>query len=1001
MQNKGLIRLFAILFGLVSIYQLSFTFIANRIEDNATIYAAKNVDSNSPNYQQQIDSRERAYLDSLGNEKVYNLGFTDFTYNEVKDRELNKGLDLKGGINVILQISVKDIVRGLSNYSKDPVFNEALALASVKQKKSQDAYIDSFFEAFDEINAKNGNKTKLASPDIFANKALSGSINFDTPESEVKNVIRRKVDESVLSAFEVLRKRIDKFGVTQPNIQRLGNTGRILVELPGAKDIDRVKKLLQSTAQLEFWETYKVDDLAQFLSQANEYLKTTVTQKETAQELPAATGIDSLLVDVKKDSLDQATANNPLFDLFVREQSKVYNGGPIIATVATKDTAVFNQYLNNPQVRALLQGEQKFVRFAWGKPEGLSEMVDLYALKSNRDNIPQLSGSVIVEAQQSYDQIGKPSVTMQMDGTGSKIWEKMTGKASQENSNIAIVLDNIVYSAPGVSRGAIQGGRSEISGNFTLNEAIDLANVLRAGKLPASADIIQSEIVGPSLGQEAIDSGINSFVIAFLIVLLWMVFYYGYAGLFANVALLFNLLVIFGVLTSLGAVLTLPGIAGIVLTIGMSVDANVIIYERAKEELFAGKNIKEAIRHAFSWKGAMSSIIDANITTALTALILYVFGTGPIKGFATTLLIGIATSLFSAIFISRLFIEWFITKGKRLDFSTSITKNWFTNLKFDFLSKRKIAYVFSGSMIVIALISLFSLGLNWGVDFVGGRTYQVRFEKPVSPTEIQTAALAEFGSVEVKTFGSDNQLKITTKYKVDEEGTEIDNEIQEKLFKVLQPYMPNGTTLEEFANISDTKTVGIMKTFKVTPSIADDIQQNSVWALLGSLLVVFIYILLRFEKWQFSFGAVAAVFHDALVVLGVFSIFNKVLPFNMEIDQAFIAAILTVIGYSLNDTVIVFDRVREYLSESSSKKFDTLVNEALNSTLSRTINTSATTIVVILAIFIFGGDSIRGFMFAILVGIFVGTYSSLFVATPLMVDTINKEEAKKALKGKN
>ena len=1001
MQNKGLIRLFAILFGLVSIYQLSFTFVANKIENKAKDYAAKNVDSNSIDYQQILDLKEREYLDSLGNEKVFNLGFTDFTYNEVKDRELNKGLDLKGGINVILQISVKDILKGLANNTKDPVFNEALALASAKQKQSQDAYVESFFIAFDEINAKNGNKTKLSSPDIFANKSLSGSINFDTPENEVKNVIRRKVDESVLSAFEVLRKRIDKFGVTQPNIQRLGNTGRILVELPGAKDVNRVKKLLQSTAQLEFWETYKVDELAGFLSQTNEYLKTTIVKRETPKETPAATGIDSLLVDVKKDSLDQAASNNPLFDLFVREQSKVYNGGPIIATVATKDTAVFNQYLNNPQVRGLLQGDQKFVRFAWSKPEGQSEMIDLYALKSNRDNIPPLSGSVIVEAQQSYDQIGKPSVTMQMDGVGSKIWEKMTGKASQENSNIAIVLDNIVYSAPGVSKGAIQGGRSEISGNFTLNEAIDLANVLRAGKLPASADIIQSEIVGPSLGQEAIDSGINSFAIAFLIVLLWMVFYYGYAGLFANVALLFNLLVIFGVLTGLVAVLTLPGIAGIVLTIGMSVDANVIIYERAKEELYAGKNVKEALRHAFSWKGAMSSIFDANITTALTALILYVFGTGPIKGFATTLLIGIATSLFSAIFISRLFIEWFLNKGKRLDFSTPITKNWFTNLKFDFLSKRKIAYVFSGSMIVIAMISLFSLGLNWGVDFVGGRTYQVRFENAVNPTEIQLIVVAEFGSAEVKTFGSNNQLKITTKYKVDEEGTEIDNEIQEKLFKILQPYLPAGLSLEDFANISETKTAGIMKTFKVTPSIADDIKQNSVWALLGSLVVVFIYILLRFEKWQFSFGAVLAVFHDALVVLGVFSLFYKFLPFNMEIDQAFIAAILTVIGYSLNDTVIVFDRVREYLSEGSSKKFDTLVNEALNSTLSRTINTSATTIVVILAIFIFGGDSIRGFMFAILVGIFVGTYSSLFVATPIMVDTINKEEAKKALKGKN
>ncbi|MBU2527005.1 MAG: protein translocase subunit SecDF [Bacteroidetes bacterium] len=1002
MQNKGLIRLFAILFGLVSIYQLSFTFVANSIEEKAKMYAAGQVDASAENYTQLREQAERSYLDSLKNEKVYNLGFTSYNYSEVKDRELNKGLDLKGGINVILQISVKDIIRGLSNYSKEPTFNEALLLADQLQKQTQDAYVESFFQAFDQVNAKNGTNVKLASPDIFANKSLSGSINFDSADNEVKNVIRTKVDESVVSAFEVLRKRIDKFGVTQPNIQRLGSTGRILVELPGAKDIDRVKKLLQSTAQLEFWETYKADELVPFISAANQYLKETVKPKVASQEVVKPTGIDSLLVDVKKDSLEQAANNNPLFDLFNMEQSRAYPGGPVVATVAIKDTATFNAYLKMPQVRNLLQGEQKFVRFAWSKPEtDLSETLDLYALKSNRDAIPPLSGSVIVDAQQSYDQLGQPSVTMQMDGTGAKIWEQLTGKASQQNSNIAIVLDNVVYSAPGVSRGAISGGRSEISGNFTLNEAIDLANVLRAGKLPASADIIQSEVVGPSLGQEAIDSGVSSFMIAFAIVLLWMIFYYGYAGAFADVALLFNLLVIFGVMSGLGAVLTLPGIAGIVLTIGMSVDANVIIYERAKEELFAGKNVKEAVAHAFSWKGAMSSIFDANITTALTALILFLFGTGPIKGFATTLLIGIATSLFSAIFISRLFIEWFLNKGKQLDFSTPITKKWFTNLSIDFLGKKKIAYLFSGSMIVVALISLFSMGLNWGVDFVGGRTYQVRFENPISATEVQTAIVAEFGSGEVKTFGSPEQLKITTKYKVEEEGNEVDDEIEQKLFTVLQPYLPDGTTLAHFATISEDKSVGIMKTFKVTPTIADDIQRNSVWAILGSLIIVFIYILMRFAKWQFSLGAVAAVFHDVLVVMGVFSIFYKFLPFNMEIDQAFIAAILTVIGYSLNDTVIVFDRIREYLSETSSRKFDTLVNEALNSTLSRTINTSATTIVVLLTIFLFGGESIRGFIFAILVGIVVGTYSSLFVATPIMTDTINKAEAKKALKGKN
>lgn len=1001
MHNKGLIRLFAILFGLVSIYQLSFTFVANNIEDKAKAYAKNRVDENAENYLQLRDNEERKYLDSIKNEKVFDMFVASYTYNEVKDRELNKGLDLKGGINVILQISVKDIIRGLANNSSDPTFNEALALADQKQKNSQDAYVESFFLAFEEVNAKNGTNTKLASPDIFANKALSNSINFDTPDNEVKNVIRTKVNESVVSAFEVLRKRIDKFGVTQPNIQRLGETGRILVELPGAKDIERVKQLLQSTAQLEFWETWKFNEMTPFLYAANEYLKSVVKKNDTINETPKATGIDSLLVDIQKDSLEQAANQNPLFDLLNQEQA-INPQGPVLANVAIKDTALFNSYLRMPQVRSLLQGDQKFARFVWGKPESAAaETLNLYALKSNREGIPPLSGNVIVDAQQSYDQVGNPAVTMQMDGTGAKIWEQMTGKAFQQNGFIAIVLDDIVYSAPGVTSGAISGGRSEITGNFNINEAIDLANVLRAGKLPASASIIQSEIIGPSLGQEAIDSGISSFVLAFIIVLVWMIFYYGYAGIFADVALLFNLLVIFGVMSGLGAVLTLPGIAGIVLTIGMSVDANVIIYERAKEELLAGKKIKEAVSYAYTWKGAMSSIIDANLTTALTALILFLFGTGPIKGFATTLLIGIATSLFSAIFISRLFIEWFLSKGRQLDFSTPITKNWFTNLHFDFLSKKKIAYVFSGSMIIIALISLFSLGLNWGVDFVGGRTYQVRFENPVSSSEIQALVVNEFGSGEVKTFGTPDQIKITTKYKVDEESTEVDDEIQQKLYTILQPYLPAGITLEEFSTISDTKTVGIMKTFKVTPTIADDIQRDSVWAIFGSLFVVFLYILFRFVKWQFSLGAVLAVFHDSLVVLGVFSLFHSVLPFNMEIDQAFIAAILTVIGYSLNDTVIVFDRIREYLSETSSKKFDILVNEALNSTLSRTVNTSLTTLIVLLAIFIFGGESIRGFIFAILVGIFVGTYSSLFVATPIMADTINKSEAKKALKGKN
>ncbi len=579
-----------------------------------------------------------------------------------------------------------------------------------------------------------------------------------------------------------------------------------------------------------------------------------------------------------------------------------------------------------------------------------------------------------------------------MNASGARTWENMTGKAFREATNIAIVLDDIVYSAPGVSKGAIAGGRSEISGNFTLNEAIDLANVLRAGKLPASAEIIQSEIVGPSLGQEAIESGLNSFAIALVFVLLWMIFYYGSSGIFADVALVLNILLIFGVLASLGAVLTLPGIAGIVLTIGISVDANVLIFERVREELNKGKGIRKSIADGFS--NALSSILDANITTGLTALILFVFGTGPIKGFATTLLIGIATSLFTAIFITRIFVDNRNEKGKKVTFATAATKNLFANLSIAFLSKRKISYAFSALMVGVSLFSLSYQGLNQGVDFVGGRSYMVRFDQEINPTEVQTALTDFFGSVEAKTFGSSNQLKITTKYKVDVEGVAVDTEIQEKLFNGLQSYLPDGITYDAFVNGADDKQVGIMSSIKVGPTIADDIKNNSFLAVIGSLIVVFLYILLRFRKWQFSLGAVTAVFHDVLIVLGIFSLTYKFMPFNMEIDQAFIAAILTVIGYSLNDTVVVFDRIREYIGEHTQWEFDAVVNAALSSTLSRTLNTSLTTLIVLLAIFIFGGESIRGFMFALIVGVLVGTYSSVFIATPVMFDTQSRAKIK-------
>jgi SecD/SecF fusion protein len=653
-------------------------------------------------------------------------------------------------------------------------------------------------------------------------------------------------------------------------------------------------------------------------------------------------------------------------------------------------------YLDQPEIRKLLPSEYRYTRFVWGKPTAEGNIVELYALKSNRDNLAPLSGGVVVDALQTFDQLGNPAVSMQMDSRGARIWENMTGKAFKDASNIAIVLDNIVYSAPGVSSGAISGGRSEITGNFTLNEGIDLANVLRAGKLPASAEIIQSEIVGPSLGKEAIEAGIYSFLIALTIVLLWMIFYYGSSGFFADIALLLNILLIFGILAGLGAVLTLPGIAGIVLTIGISVDANVLIFERVREELNKGKGIRKAIADGFN--NALSSILDANITTGLTALILFIFGTGPIKGFATTLLIGIGTSLFTAIFITRILVDSRNEKGKGVSFSTKSTKGFLSDISIRFLQKRKVAYIISSILILISLTSLGFRGLNQGVDFVGGRSYTVRFEKAVNPTEISSLLTNEFGSVEVKTFGEENQLKITTKYKVDIEGIEVDEEIQNKLFTSLSSYLPNGISYDDFVKGSSEKSIGIMSSIKVGPTIADDIKKNSFLAVIGSLIVVFLYILLRFQKWQFSLGAVAAVFHDVLIVLGIFSITYTFMPFSMEINQAFIAAILTVIGYSLNDTVVVFDRIREFVNEHTKLEFNSTVNGALNSTLSRTLNTSLTTLLVLLSIFIFGGESIRGFMFALIVGVIVGTYSSVFIATPVMYDTQRKESSVKISK---
>ena len=980
MHKNSLVKFTAILFTVISLLQISYTYVVSKIEQDALNYSISSISESEKDFSIKRDQMQRAYLDSVANIRVF--GIT--SYKDAKEKELNKGLDLKGGINVILQISVKDILKGLAENSNDPLFNQSLDKADELQKSSNDTYLESFFIAFEENLSGN-----LASPDIFANRTLSDEINFQMSNDQVKPILRTKIDESITSAFEVLRKRIDKFGVTQPNIQRLGNSGRILVELPGAKDVERVKKLLQSTAQLEFWTTEKNQEFFTFLSQANQVIKDLVEQEEDLEKSQdkQTSEIEDLLADVEVKADSLTMEKNPLLDLII---GTGFQGGPVLAQFYEKDVPTVDSYLNNPKVRQLIPANKRFTKFLWGIPDPETKIVDLYIIKANRNNIPPLGGGVVVDASQGYDQVGNPAVNMQMNGRGAKLWEDLTGDAYKNSYNIAIVLDETVYSAPGVTTGPISGGRSEITGDFSLNDAIDLANVLRAGKLPASADIIQSEIIGPSLGKESIEKGINSFLIALVLVLIWMYFYYGRAGLFADSALVLNIVLIFGFLSGLGAVLTLPGIAGIVLTIGMSVDANVLIFERIREELRREKGLKQAVSDGFS--NALSSILDANITTGVTALVLFVFGTGPIKGFATTLLIGIMTSLFTAIFITRMLVENHISKSNKLDFSTLLTKNWLSNINISFLIKRRVSYVVSGTFIVIGLSSLFLNGLNQGVDFVGGRSYIVRFEQPVSQEKIQSNLIQVLGNAEVKTFGSDNQLKITTNYKVDTDSSDVDDEINNILFTDLNEFMPENIAYEDFVvNGDENKQAGIMSSIKVGPTIADDIKKNSFYAVFGSLIIVFLYILLRFKDWQFSLGAVSAVFHDVLVVLGIFSLTYSFMPFNMEINQAFIAAVLTVIGYSLNDTVVVFDRIREYRNINTSWELPRVVDSALNSTLSRTLNTSFTTLVVLISIFVFGGESIRGFMFALIVGVLIGTYSSVFVATPVMYDTLKKK----------
>jgi len=993
MQNKGLIKLFAILFGLVSLYQLSFTYFASKVEKDAANYATKMVPTNDA---REKAAFERKYLDSVSNQEVVNLEVTKYTYDDIKEKEMNLGLDLKGGVNAILQVSVKEVLKGLSNDSKNEIFNNALNAADQRLKSSNDTYLDLFFQEFEST----AGTTKLSDPTIFGTKSLRDKIKFDEANEVVKEVLQAEINSSINTAFDVLRSRIDKFGVTQPNIQRIGNSGRIQIELPGAKDIDRVTKLITSKAELQFWEVYSNAEVQNYFFSANEkvaeLLKVDSVEEETTVE-DATDELDDILgASTDSTKVVQKDLFTYLFPNVAQNQQQLSS---LVAQAKVLDTAQVNKLLNLKEVTDLLPTALKHVKFLWDykptKSNDGTELIALYAIKSNKNGKAPIEGDVILDASQEFSQLNKPEVSMTMNSYGAKLWEKMT----TENAGkfVAVVLDDYVYTAPSVNQ-PITGGRTSISGGLmTVSEAKDIATVLKAGKLPATARIIEAEVVGPSLGKEAIDSSFLSFGLAILLVLLWMTLYYGKAGLYADIALAVNILFIFGILASFNAVLTLPGIAGIILTIGMSVDANVIIFERIKEGLFKKKGLKQSVEEGFSVKGALSAIIDANITTLLTGIILYVFGTGPIKGFALTLMIGIGTSLFTAVFITRILIDGAIRKGSKLTFNTSISKGWFQNLNIEFLRKRKLAYIISGAIIVAGIVSIFSIGLKQGVDFKGGRSFTVRFDKSMNATEVAETLKGAFGTApEVKTYGLDNQLKITTVFRIDEEGPTVDEEVQNALFTGLKPYIGDTSYNDFKPGFEKAKNAnGIMSYRKVDPTIADDIKTSALWAVFGSLFVVFLYILLRFRKVSYSIGAVVAVFHDVLIVLGVFSITYNFMPFDMEIGQSFIAAILTVVGYSLNDTVVIFDRIREFAGINTTWKYSQVVDKALSSTLGRTINTSLTTLLVMIVIFLFGGDSIKGFMFALIVGVAVGTYSSLFVATPIMYDTTKEEEKNK------
>jgi len=1050
MQNRGAITFFAVAFALVCLYQLSFTYVTYRAEKAAKAYAVNETAQKEAEqlaggdevlkgyYLDSISrAREKYYLDSIANTVIYNIGIDKYTYKDCKEREINLGLDLKGGMNVVLEISVDDIIRALSGNSKDPVFLKAMKMAHQKQKNSAKDFVTLFGESFNEIDPN----ARLAS--IFLYEFKDKGITTNSTNDEVLAVIRKEADGAIDRSFEILRTRIDRFGVAQPNIQKLATSGRILIELPGIKDPERVRKLLQGTAKLEFWETYDFSELYQYFDEANTKLKAeqaikteekatkdttgVKNQSATKEESKAeetkkesnpllegqdTTGEKSLMEEIGADttksdqniSFEEYAKKYPLYAYLSPSYIPTDDGRMIpaesarVGSAAIKDTARINKMLK--EVKDIFP---KNLILAWTvKPDpNRPDILDLVALKaSGRDGSAALGGDVIVDARQDYDQNGRVTVDLQMNSQGAKIWKRLTGE--NIGRQIAIVLDGYVYSYPNVND-EIPNGRSTISGgNMTLEEAQDLANILKAGKLPAPARIVEEAVVGPSLGREAVKAGMNSFILAFILVLAYMITYYNRGGLVASLALVTNIFFIFGILASLKAVLTLPGMAGIVLTLGMAVDANVIIYERIKEEVRAGKGLRLAITDGY--KNAYSAIIDGNVTTLLTGIVLYIFGTGPVQGFATTLIIGILSSLFTAIFISRLIFTWMLKKNYKINFSNKFTANVLSDTNFDFISARKKAYIFSSILILISLGSLFTKGLNYGIDFTGGRTYVIRFDKDVQTQAISDVLTKEFGgeAPEVKTFGPSSQIKVTTKFMIDDDRREVDSIIQRKLYDGTVDFFSTKLSYTDFSTDTEgeNKLLGILSSQKIGPTIAYDIRTKAYFAIGFALIIIFIYIAIRVKKWQYGVAGVLALFHDSLITVGMFSLFYGILPFSMEVDQAFIAAILTIIGYSINDTVIIFDRIREYNFLFPKHPLKRNMNDGLNSTLARTMNTSGTTLVVLLIIFIFGGEVIRGFIFALLIGILIGTYSSVFTASPLAFDLLKGDKQEREMQAK-